>query len=312
MADYETDDRRSLSPRREEPLRDDSRDEEDHRNGDDNRRTESERGEDAGGDAGPRRKPVEPPADDDEDAKNEGTNLYITGLARSITEAKLTEICSKSGTVDKVQIMLDPHTRESRGFGFVNMVSVEAADAVMNNLNGTKLEGKMLSIEKARRKRPRTPTPGKYFGPPKVRGRRPPPPRYDDRYRRDYYGRSRYDDRYDDYYRRPRYEDRDRYYRDRGYSRYDERDRYAAPAGGRYYRGEYPRGDYRDDRYQREDRYGRDRDYGRSAPPRSPVARDAPPRDYRDEERAPYRVDDRADRRYDDGYGDRDRGDDYR
>lgn len=63
--------------------------------------------------------------------------------------------------------MKDPHTQESRGFGFVKMVTAEQADGAKEGLQGEVYEGRTLSIEKARRARPRTPTPGKYFGPPK-------------------------------------------------------------------------------------------------------------------------------------------------
>lgn len=63
--------------------------------------------------------------------------------------------------------MRDPHTRESRGFGFVKMVTSDQADAAKDALQGEVYEGRTLSIEKARRSKPRTPTPGKYFGPPK-------------------------------------------------------------------------------------------------------------------------------------------------
>lgn len=63
--------------------------------------------------------------------------------------------------------MKDPHTQESRGFGFVKMVTAEQADAAKEGLQGENIDGRTLSIEKARRSRPRTPTPGKYFGPPK-------------------------------------------------------------------------------------------------------------------------------------------------
>ena len=66
--------------------------------------------------------------------------------------------------------MVDPHSKESRGFGFVNMVTGEQADAAKEGLQGEVIEGRTLSIEKARRSRPRTPTPGKYFGPPKRGG----------------------------------------------------------------------------------------------------------------------------------------------
>lgn len=70
--------------------------------------------------------------------------------------------------------MRDPHTRESRGFGFVKMVGSEDADSAKDALQGEVYEGRTLSIEKARRARPRTPTPGKYFGPPKRDERGPP------------------------------------------------------------------------------------------------------------------------------------------
>lgn len=78
----------------------------------------------------------------------------------------------KYGEVEKCQIMRDPHTKESRGFGFVKMVTPDQAEAAREGLQGEQIEGRTLSIEKARRARPRTPTPGKYFGPPK-RGKSP-------------------------------------------------------------------------------------------------------------------------------------------
>lgn len=89
--------------------------------------------------------------------------------------------------VKKASVMYDPHTRESRGFGFVTMESAEEADAAITALNGTELMGKIINVEKvtlfftflfcylqahkindkARRVRARTPTPGRYQGPPK-------------------------------------------------------------------------------------------------------------------------------------------------
>lgn len=83
--------------------------------------------------------------------------------------------------------MYDPHTRDSRGFGFVTMETGEEADAAITALNSTELMGKVMNVEKvrcihlfppqplltsssssqARRGRARTPTPGRYYGPPK-------------------------------------------------------------------------------------------------------------------------------------------------
>ncbi|KKK18563.1 transformer-SR ribonucleoprotein, partial [Aspergillus ochraceoroseus] len=109
-----------------------------------------------------------PPLDDDEEgALNTGSNLFVTGIHPRLTESDISRLFEKYGDVENCSIMLDPHTKESRGFGFVKMVTAEQADAAKEGLQGEVIEGRTLSIEKARRSRPRTPTPGKYFGPPK-------------------------------------------------------------------------------------------------------------------------------------------------
>ncbi|KAI0118451.1 RNA-binding domain-containing protein [Hypoxylon sp. NC0597] len=198
---------------------------------------------------------------DEDGSVNPGSNLFVTGIHPRLTEAEVTRLFEKYGEVEKCQIMKDPHTKESRGFGFVKMVTSEQADAAKDGLQGEEVEGRTLSIEKARRARPRTPTPGKYFGPPKREGR----PRYDDRRRGGGYGG--YGGRDDPYryrgYDRPRYEDRgDRGYReDRGYDR-NYRDGRGGGYGGaaredRSYDRNYDRGYGRDDRRERDEGYGR-------------------------------------------------------
>lgn len=63
--------------------------------------------------------------------------------------------------------MRDPHTKDSRGFAFVTMNTAEEADAALVGTNATELMGRTMNVEKARRGRARTPTPGQYHGPPK-------------------------------------------------------------------------------------------------------------------------------------------------
>lgn len=104
---------------------------------------------------------------DDDGAINSGSNLFVTGIHPRLSEADVSRLFEKYGEVNNCSIMVDPHTKESRGFGFVNMVTADQADAAKEGLQGEVIEGRTLSIEKARRARPRTPTPGKYFGPPK-------------------------------------------------------------------------------------------------------------------------------------------------
>jgi len=176
-----------------------------------------------------------PPSDtrmkdiDEEGAQNTGSNLFVTGIHPRLTESDVSRLFEKYGEVENCSIMLDPHTKESRGFGFVKMVTTDQAEAAKEGLQGEVIEGRTLSIEKARRARPRSPTPGKYFGPPKrggTFGRGPPRgggyrERYDDR-------RGGYPPRRDDYRGGSRYDDYER----RGYGEDYERRGYGGGGGG--------------------------------------------------------------------------------
>ncbi|KAF8916644.1 hypothetical protein CPB85DRAFT_1431964 [Mucidula mucida] len=86
--------------------------------------------------------------DRDDGNQNPGNNLHVSGLARKVDMRDLEEAFSKVGRVQKASIMYDPHTRESRGFGFVTMESPEEAEAAIAALNGTDFMGRTLVIEK--------------------------------------------------------------------------------------------------------------------------------------------------------------------
>ncbi|GAB5586181.1 hypothetical protein Unana1_01081 [Umbelopsis nana] len=145
------------------------------------------------------RSPPPPPEDHD---TNPGDNLFITGLSYKTASADLEELFNKYGKVQKAEVIYDPHTRESRGFAFIRMNSAEDADRCVDSLNGMLVDGRAITVEKAKRSRPRTPTPGRYYGPPK-RDSRGRPERVDRRYEP-----APYYDRYD---RDPRPSRYDRY-----------------------------------------------------------------------------------------------------
>ncbi|OQU92869.1 hypothetical protein SORBI_3001G426800 [Sorghum bicolor] len=179
---------------------------------------------------------------DSSDAENPGNNLYVTGLSTRVTDRDLEKHFSTEGEVIDASVVHDPWTRESRGFGFVTMATVKEADRCIKYLDRSVLEGRVITVEKAKRRRGRTPTPGKYLGTKSSRGRR-----YSPSYspvRRDRYS-SRYSpdrrDRYSSRYRRDRYSsryspERDLSYspdgRGRSYSPYDRRRSYS-PHGRR-------------------------------------------------------------------------------
>ncbi|EPS34207.1 hypothetical protein POX_a00820 [Penicillium oxalicum] len=220
---------------------------------------------------GPLRKAHLVEEEDEEGAQNTGSNLFVTGIHPRLTESDISRLFEKYGDVSSCSIMLDPHTKESRGFGFVNMSTAEQADAAKEGLQGEVIEGRTLSIEKARRSRPRTPTPGKYFGPPKRDDGRGPPrrgDRYDDRRGPMGGGGGGWRRRDDDHYRGGRYDsynDRRDYGRDYGRDGGRGDGGYRRDYGGRDYRREsrddhgYRGGpDRYGDRYSRDDRRGGD------------------------------------------------------
>ncbi|KAI5655452.1 hypothetical protein M9H77_32639 [Catharanthus roseus] len=154
---------------------------------------------------------------DSVDAVNPGNNLYVTGLSTRVTSSELEDFFNKEGKVTECHLVTDPRTKESRGFAFVTMETNEDAERCIKYLNRSVLEGRLITVEKAKRKRGRTPTPGRYqgvrggrrgYGPSRRPGSYSPRRRYDrDPYReqrrrsRSPYGR-RVDD-YDSYRGRP-------------------------------------------------------------------------------------------------------------
>ncbi|KAJ7664858.1 hypothetical protein B0H17DRAFT_855438, partial [Mycena rosella] len=79
---------------------------------------------------------------------NPGNNLHVSGLAHKIDTRDLEAAFAKIGRVKKASVMYDPHTRESRGFGFVTMESAEEAEAAVKALDGTELGGKVCRVER--------------------------------------------------------------------------------------------------------------------------------------------------------------------
>jgi len=57
--------------------------------------------------------------------------------------------------VDKVSIITDRDTGQSRGFGFVDMPDSAAAKAAIQGLQGKELEGRTLTVNEARPREPR-------------------------------------------------------------------------------------------------------------------------------------------------------------
>jgi cold-inducible RNA-binding protein len=78
-----------------------------------------------------------------------GRRLYVGNLAWTVTDQDLQEVFSEAGTVDSSQVIFDRATNRSRGFGFVEMASDDAAEAAIKKLNGRDVKGRPIRVNEA-------------------------------------------------------------------------------------------------------------------------------------------------------------------
>jgi RNA recognition motif-containing protein len=76
--------------------------------------------------------------------------IYVGGLPYSTTEEDLEKLFSTKGTVSDVAIITDRYTGQAKGFGFVEMTNDDEALAAINDLNGSVLGGRTLTVNEAR------------------------------------------------------------------------------------------------------------------------------------------------------------------
>ena len=82
-------------------------------------------------------------------------NIYVSNIAFNATTDDLRQLFESYGAVDKVNIITDRDTGQSRGFGFVEMPDSTAAKAAMQGLNGKELDGRALTVNEAKPREPR-------------------------------------------------------------------------------------------------------------------------------------------------------------
>lgn len=82
-------------------------------------------------------------------------NIYVSNLGYSFSTEDLTELFATYGTVDSARIITDKFTKQSRGFGFVEMPDDDALKAI-KDLNGTMQDGRSIKVVEARPKEERT------------------------------------------------------------------------------------------------------------------------------------------------------------
>jgi len=86
----------------------------------------------------------------------ETKKLYIGNLSYDTTESELRGfIESKGVTPTEIKIISDKYTGKSKGFGFAQFETDEQAQAAIDALNEQELQGRKLTVNKAKKMEPR-------------------------------------------------------------------------------------------------------------------------------------------------------------
>jgi RNA recognition motif-containing protein len=76
--------------------------------------------------------------------------LYVGNLAYEAVESDLFDLFSRVGAVKNVEVAMDRRTSRSKGFGFVEMETLETAKAAADKLNRTDFMGRQIVVSGAK------------------------------------------------------------------------------------------------------------------------------------------------------------------
>jgi RNA recognition motif-containing protein len=81
--------------------------------------------------------------------------LFVGRLSWDTTDQTLRDFFSTVGTVTSAAVIMDRMTGKSKGFGFVEMSTVDEAQRALQELNGKTLDGREIAVSEARPQAPR-------------------------------------------------------------------------------------------------------------------------------------------------------------
>jgi cold-inducible RNA-binding protein len=78
------------------------------------------------------------------------SKVYVGNLPFSITEDALKSLFENYGSIVSCNIIVDHNTGRSKGFAFVELSSKEEADAAIEALNESDLDGRTIKVNIAK------------------------------------------------------------------------------------------------------------------------------------------------------------------
>jgi hypothetical protein len=76
-------------------------------------------------------------------------NIFVAKLNYSTTDDQLEAAFAEFGEVASARVVMDRETGRSKGYAFVEMPDDEQAQAAINNLNETEMDGRVIVVKKA-------------------------------------------------------------------------------------------------------------------------------------------------------------------
>lgn len=76
--------------------------------------------------------------------------LFVGSLPFAVSNEELQKMFETYGEVTSAVVIKDKQTRRSKGYGFVEMASEEAAAAAMEALNKSELNGRNIVVNEAK------------------------------------------------------------------------------------------------------------------------------------------------------------------
>ncbi len=78
------------------------------------------------------------------------SKLYVGNLSYNVSEGDLQRLFAQAGEVKEVALIMDRATRQSKGFGFVEMASDADAQKAIEMFNNYELDGRNITVSIAR------------------------------------------------------------------------------------------------------------------------------------------------------------------
>ena len=78
------------------------------------------------------------------------TRLFVGRLSYGTTDEQLEQHFSQAGKVVSAKVIIDRYSGQGKGFGFVEMATVEEAEKAIKQLNNSSLNDRNIVVNEAR------------------------------------------------------------------------------------------------------------------------------------------------------------------